>query len=113
MSRREPDDFAFRPIPVVVQFGAFDERTMPAGRRHHHHQIGVVGDERVAKRLGRDERIVFGCDDERRNADTVDDAHGAGPMVVVGGVAEAMMRRRVGIVELANGLHVAQPRQVA
>ena len=36
------------------------------------------------------------------HADAVDDAQRAGAVVVVGGIAEAVMRRRVGLVELAG-----------
>src|SRR5467141_1955602 len=72
----------------------------------------VAGEPWIVERLRRHERIVFGRDDERRDADAIDDSHRAGAMVIILGVAEAEVRRRVGLVELADGLDRVQLRQV-
>ena len=63
----------------------------------------------LAERRGRDERIVFGGDDQRRHADAIDDAHRAGAVVVVLGAREAEVRRGVGLVELAHGPDLVEP----
>ena len=46
---------------------------------------------------------ILCADDERRDADARRHAHRRGPVVVVGRPAEAVVRRRVGLVELAHG----------
>jgi len=69
---------------------------------------GIAGDGRIAKRIDGYERIVFGCEDQCRHSNPIDDPHRAGPIVVVAGIAESMMRRGEGFVELPDRPHAAQ-----
>src|SRR5436309_3413582 len=85
---------------------------MPAVFADLHNDIWIAGDLRIAKRPRRHERIVLGRDDERRDANPVDDAHRAGAMVVIPGVPEPEMRRRVRIVELPDGPDGSELREV-
>ena len=78
----------------------------------------VAGDDgghfRIAGHLGPaelvagHERVVVGRQDQRRHRDPIDDTHRAGAMVIVGGVAEAMVGRGVGLVELADRADLAR-----
>ena len=99
----KPHDLPLGPIPVVPVLGSLDERAVTAVRRDHHRDARVSSDGLVVERRRRHERIVCGRQDQRRHADVLDHAQRAGAMVVVSGVAEAVMGGGVGLVELAHG----------
>src|SRR5262249_10286621 len=104
-----------RPVTIVAtraQRARADEAAMAAVRADAQVDVRVAGDLWVVKRLRRDERIIFRRDNQRRNRDAIDDPHRAGAVVVVLGVAEAEVRRRVDFVELAHALDRVEPRQV-
>ena len=82
---------------------------MAAVPAHPEIDMRVAGDPRIAERLRRDERIVFGGDDKCRDPDSIDDAHGAGTVIIVFFVAEAEVRRRVRAIEGADRFDVVQP----
>src|SRR5436309_8600218 len=108
----ELHDLVFGPVAVITRAGRGDKSTVAAMAAHPQIDMRVAGDLRVAKRLRRDERIVLGRNDERRDADAIDHAHGAGAMVIVFFVAEAEVRRRIGAIERAHGLDPVQVREV-
>src|SRR5689334_7936668 len=68
-----------------------------------HGNVRVADDGRAEKRTHRHERIIFRGDDQRWHRHLVDHAHRAGPVVIIGGIAEAVLWRGVRFVELADG----------
>jgi hypothetical protein len=72
----------------------------------------VAGDAGIPERVGGDERIVVGGDDERRHADPIDHAHGARAVVVVFGVPESEVGRSIHLVEIAHCPDLCKLRQI-
>ena len=85
---------------------------MSAAGRDEGPDVRVAGDGGVAELRGRDEGVVARAQDERRDRHPIDDAEAAGPVVVVGGVPESVVRRREGLVELADGAHRGERSEV-
>jgi hypothetical protein len=79
-----------------------DERAMPTVPRQDGRQPRVAAHHGVAEWIWWDERVVFGGDDERRHTNPIDHAHGAGAVVIVGRIPEAVMRCGIRLVELAH-----------
>src|SRR4029434_2110487 len=110
MPREEFDRSRFGPVWVVT--GVCDEAAVAAVRFDSH------GDERIDRECGRPElirgheRVVRGCYDERWNSNAIDDAHGAGFVVVVAGAVESVVRCRIHVVELPNRPDAAERREV-
>src|SRR5436190_16521995 len=108
----EVHDLVFGPVAIVTRAGRADEAAVAAVAAYTQIDVRVAGDLRIAKGLRRDERVVFGGDDESGDADAMDDAHGAGAMIVVFFVAESEVRRRVRAIERAHGFDPVQVREV-
>src|SRR5206468_8322308 len=89
-----------------------DERAVTAMLADRELNAWIAGQLRIAERPRGHERIVSGGDDERRDADAIDNPHRARAMVVIVGSGEAEVRRRVRLVELTNGADRAELRQV-
>jgi len=105
---RKSHDFALGPAAVVLSGRAFQVRAVAAVRGDDERDVRIAGDFGSAEwRVGH-ERIISGGDDQRRNANASDDAQRAGAMIVVGRVAEAVMRRGIRLVECAHGPDAAQ-----
>ena len=97
--------------PIAVEVGAGHENNaVPPSRVTISTDVGLPVTSGRRERLGRHERIVVRGDDQRRHADAIDDAQRAGAVVVVAGVAEAVMRRGVGLVE-PRTVQIAAQRQ--
>src|SRR5262245_11297733 len=101
--RDEVDNPVLGPVAVVFSGRRPHEAAVPAVRAELNFEARVARQLRVSKRLRRNERIVFGGDDERGDADALDDPHGACAVVVVVGALEPEVWRRVDLVELADG----------
>src|SRR5262249_36152431 len=112
LNLNELDDLVFRPIPIIVTVGGANEATVPAVLAEAQVDARVPGHFGIAKWERRDERIVFSSDDERRHPNAFDDAHRAGAVVIILGVLEPEMRRRVRVIELSNRSDRAQLAQV-
>src|SRR5262249_24538606 len=108
----EIDNLPFRPIPVILAISLADEPAVPAVAADAQLDVRIGRDSRIPERLDRYEWIVFRGDDERGDADAIDDAHRARAVVIVGRVAEAEVRRRDALVELAHGADRAERRPV-
>src|SRR6185369_8919740 len=106
------DDAVLCPVPVVLGRRRSDEPAMTAVRADVDVDARVARHLRVAERPWRNERIVFGGDNERRNADPFDDVHRARPMVVVVGAGEPEVRRGVDLVEFAYRPDAPEPAHV-
>jgi len=72
-------------------------------RRNDHRNLRVRRHRWVTESRNRNEWIVFCRDDQCRHVDAIGDPQRARPVVVIGGIAETMVWRRVGFVELAHG----------
>src|SRR5689334_18223284 len=100
----EVDDLTFGPIPIVFTGPRSDKSAVATMLFEVQSDAGVVGQPRIAEGARWDERIVFGRDDQRRDADAIDDPHRACSMVVVFGIREPEVRRRIRLVEIADRL---------
>ena len=78
---------------------------------HDNGDVTVPCDRRMTEWRRRDERIILGRDDQGRDPNLIDDAQGAGAIVVIGRIAEPVVRRRIHIVEAANRHDAPQCRQ--
>src|SRR5262245_19196160 len=100
---REFYNLTLRPVAIVARAGGVRERpAVAAVSRYDESDVRIGGNDGIAERLGRDEGVVLGGDDERRRLDAVDHAQGRRAMVIVLGAGEAEVRRRVGGVELPD-----------
>jgi len=69
----ELDDAVLGPVAVFAVGAVGEEADVAAAAREDEQHVGVGGDAGVAERLDRDERVVLGVDDERRDSDRGDD----------------------------------------
>src|SRR5262245_35501928 len=104
----ERDDLVLSPIAIVLTRPRTDKAAVAAVRTDRQPDPRISGHRGIVKRRWRDERVVFGGDDERRHADAIDDPHRAGSVVVVFGAEESEVRRREVFVEFPHGLHRLQ-----
>src|ERR1700681_4899921 len=107
-ARDEILDLVLSPVAIVLRGRGANKPAVPAVLAGQHRDVRIVRDLGLAKSLRRNEWVVLGGDDQGRKPDAIDDAHRAGAMVIVLGVLEAEVRRRVRFVELAHRANPAE-----
>src|SRR5687768_5863353 len=108
MNGGKPHDLAFGPVSVVAVGRLLEVSAVTAVRCDDRRDMRIAGDGGGAERRSRDEWIVRRGENQGGYANAVDDAQRAGAVVVVGRIAESMMRRRVDVVESPYAPDVAQ-----
>src|SRR4051812_1704223 len=105
----EPHDLVLGPVAIIGCRLLRDEPAMAAVLAHDEIDMSISREPGIVERLRRDERIVLGSDDERRQGDAIDDSQRAGAMVVVAGVPESEIWRGVRLVKITHGANAPQP----
>src|SRR5438270_328396 len=80
LSLDEVDDLPLRPISIVPARCLPDEPAVAAVFADAHVDVRVAGDLRVVEWSRGHKRVVFGRNDERRDANPIDDPHRARTM---------------------------------
>src|SRR5258708_26766309 len=85
---------------------------MPAafGSEEQHIRIGT--DRRIAHRLEGNERVIFGVNDQRWNADPADEGPRAGFGLIVISVSKTKVRRDIAVVELLDAANATQDARI-
>src|SRR5688572_14965780 len=95
MNGGEPHNLALGPVSVVAVGRLLEVSAVTAVRCDDRRDMRIAGDGGGAERRSRDKWIVRRGENQGGHANAVDDAQRAGAVVVVGGIAEPMMRRGV------------------
>src|SRR6185503_2070285 len=96
---------------TVVAFGSSrDESAVSSVGRRKQGDIWVRGYLLGCERSERDEGIILRVNDHYRNGNILDVVKGTRPFVIVGHVSKTGVRRRVDVIELADGPDASQPR---
>src|ERR1051325_378457 len=83
---------------------------MSAAFSRYQDDVWIRGDRRIAKRSERNEGIVFGVDDQCRNANAADDGQGTSLRIVIARVGETERRRNEMVIELLDAVNKVQCR---
>ena len=112
--RRKPllllDEVQNAVVQPVLLPGCNEADMPPAGQQFQCHRLWQAA--RIRHRLRRDDGIIDAMDDQGRAADVRQKLLAAGLRVVVAGIAKAVQRRGVAIIELAKGGDRAQAAQL-